>query len=115
MAWACQDHSKKYTMGFVHRLSISRKLLLLGVLVLAATCVPLYLHLSLSQRLIVAAERERDRLVAAILFSKGQKLEPTFSTPVSSEMTTVSSSTATITPSAEDPVGIEIVSPHTDS
>jgi signal transduction histidine kinase/DNA-binding response OmpR family regulator len=57
-------------MGFVHRLSISRKLLLLGMLVLAATCVPLYLHLSLSQRLIVAAEREREGVQPARLLMR---------------------------------------------
>ncbi|MEW6703592.1 MAG: methyl-accepting chemotaxis protein [Pseudomonadota bacterium] len=46
-------------MSFIHQISIGRKLLLLGLLVLATVCVPLYLQLKLSRELIHAAEGER--------------------------------------------------------
>ncbi|MED5621990.1 methyl-accepting chemotaxis protein [Ideonella sp. BN130291] len=46
-------------MNLIHRLSVGHKLLLLGVLVLAAISVPLYLQLKLSRELIGAAESER--------------------------------------------------------
>jgi methyl-accepting chemotaxis protein len=46
-------------MNFVHHLSIGRKLLLLGLLVLATVCVPLVLQLKLSRELIGAADIER--------------------------------------------------------
>jgi methyl-accepting chemotaxis protein len=46
-------------MNLIHQISIGRKLLLLGLLVLATVCVPLYLQLKLSRELIAAADSER--------------------------------------------------------
>ncbi len=47
-------------IGFIHRLSIAKKLFLLGMMVLATVSVPLYLQLKLSQELIAAADAERE-------------------------------------------------------
>ena len=46
-------------MNFLQRFSIGKKLLLLGLLVIATISVPLYLQLQLSRELIEAAEAER--------------------------------------------------------
>ena len=46
-------------MNLIHRLSVGRKLLVLGLLVLGTVCVPLYLQLKLSRELIEAADGER--------------------------------------------------------
>ena len=52
-------------MSLIHRMSISRKLLLLGALVLGTVSVPLYLQLRQSQELIAAADGERAGLAPA--------------------------------------------------
>ena len=46
-------------MRFIYQLSVARKLLLLGVLLLVTLCVPLGLQLKMSRDLIDAAEAER--------------------------------------------------------
>ncbi|HKW85427.1 MAG TPA: methyl-accepting chemotaxis protein [Burkholderiaceae bacterium] len=46
-------------MNLIHHLSVGRKLVVLGLLVLATVCVPLYLQLKLSRELIEAADGER--------------------------------------------------------
>jgi len=52
-------------MNLIHQISIGRKLLLLGLLVLATVCVPLYLQLKLSRELIAAASGEQQGVAPA--------------------------------------------------
>jgi len=52
-------------MNLINALSVGRKLLLLGLLVLAAVCVPLFMQLKLSRELISAADNERRGVVPA--------------------------------------------------